>query len=99
MPLMRFNILNTDEATQVDGIDYPLLINTDHVVTIKPIKIMHQGNLINCYWVRTDNGKKYKATRIPKSLQEILKDSDSLTETVINSEVDRVDPEEIVRGH
>ena len=98
MPLLRFNILN-EETTQLDGIDYPLMINTDHIVTIKPIKIMHQGNLITGHWVRTTNGKKYKATRIPKSLQDALKDTENLTEAVINTEIDRVDPEEIIRSH
>jgi hypothetical protein len=82
--LLRFNVLNPEDAQQIDGIDYPILINTDSIVTIKNISIMYKNNIINGFWVRTANGKKYKATRIPKSLEALLKDTTELTEVTIN---------------
>jgi hypothetical protein len=82
--LLRFNVLNPEDMQQVDGIDYPILINTEQIVTIKPITIMYQGNIINGFWVRTANGKKYKATRIPKSLEVLLKDNAELTDVQLN---------------
>ena len=82
--LQRFNVLNPEDMQQVDGIDYPILINTDLIVTIKSINIMYQGNLINGYWVRTANGKKYKATRIPKSLELMLSEEAELSEIHLN---------------
>jgi hypothetical protein len=92
--LLRFNVLNPEDMQQVEGIDYPILINTDHIVTIKSITIMYQGNIINGYWVRTSNGKKYKATRIPKSVELLLKDNVELTEVMLNdkSTSDQQDP-------
>ncbi|MBT7609335.1 MAG: hypothetical protein HN576_06240 [Bacteriovoracaceae bacterium] len=82
--LLRFNVLNPEDMQQVDGIDYPILINIDQIVTIKPITIMYQGNIINGFWVRTINGKKYKATRIPKSLEQVLQNNIELTEVKLN---------------
>ena len=82
--LLRFNVLNPEDAQQVDGIDYPILINTDLIISIKNISIMYKGNIINGYWIRTANGKKYKATRIPKSLESILKDTTELTDITVN---------------
>ena len=96
---MRFSILNTDEVNQLEGIDYPILLNTDHILSVKPIKIMHQGNLINGHWIRTVSGKKYKATRIPQSLHEQLKDTESLTNTIIDNETDRINPEDVIKSH
>lgn len=84
--LQRFSVLNPEDMQQVDGIDYPILINTDLIVTIKPISIMYQGNLIKGYWIRTATGKKYKATRIPKALEEMLTDESELTYTSLNGQ-------------
>ena len=82
--LERFNVLNPEDMQQVDGIDYSILINTDLILTIKPISIMYQGNHINGFWLRTVNGKKYKATRIPKRLEALLADQTELTEIHLN---------------
>lgn len=87
--LQRFNVLNPEDMQQVDGIDYPILINTDLIVTIKPINIMYQGNLINGYWVRTANGKKYKATRIPRSLELMLSEESELSDIHLNGSGER----------
>ncbi len=86
--LLKFKILNPEEMQQVDGIDYSILINIDQIVTIKSITIMYQGNLIDGHWIRTTNGKKYKATRIPKSIESLLNETNSndLSDIKLNKE-------------
>lgn len=76
--LLKFRILNNPDTQSVGGIDYPMLINSDHIVSIKPIKIQFAGNVIQGYWVRTSTGKKYKATQIPLELAaQLLEESDT----------------------
>ncbi|MCO4793500.1 MAG: hypothetical protein KC493_07305 [Bacteriovoracaceae bacterium] len=86
--LKLFNVLNNESDQSVDGIDYPILINTDQVVTIKPIRIMFQGHIIDGYWVRTTNGKKYRATRIPSELETLLSDDSHLTDTHLDENLE-----------
>lgn len=84
MNFYRFNILNTDDSAQQDGIDYPIVINADHIASIKPINIIFNGNIIHGYWVRLINGKKYKATKVPKNFLDVLESSEGLTELNMN---------------
>ena len=88
--LKLFKIL-TDSNQQMDFDVTPILINEDHLVSIKPIKMMINENLLEGYWIRTSNGKKYRAIEIPaefklameqgekKSLSELLSDSAELS--------------------
>lgn len=92
MSLQRFTILKSADQGQVDGLDYPQLLNIDHISSIKPIKIMYQGNIINGFWIRMSNDKKYKATQIPKDLLDRLLDEGQLTERSVNHDVDTTDP-------
>ena len=50
----------------------PVLINVDHLVSIKPIKMMINDHLLDGFWIRTTNGKKYRAIEIPSELKSLL---------------------------
>ena len=85
MSFLRFNVLNMDDNAQQEGIDYPILINSQHIASVKPINIIFKGNIIHGYWVRLINGKKYKATKIPQEILKALDNTDNLTELNMNS--------------
>lgn len=83
--LKRFNVLNSEENDQnLEGIDYPILLNLEQIVSIKTINIMFKGNIIKGYWIRMVNGKKYKATRVPREVFDMLTDEKQLTDIEIN---------------
>lgn len=83
--LKRFNVLNSEENDQnLEGIDYPILLNLEQIVSIKTINIMFKGNIIKGYWIRMVNGKKYKATRVPREVFDMLNDEKQLTDIEIN---------------
>ena len=63
--LKLFKIL-TDSNQQMDFDVTPILINEDHLVSIKPIRMMINDNLLDGYWIRTSNGKKYRAIEVPE---------------------------------
>ncbi|TNF03456.1 MAG: hypothetical protein EP326_02360 [Deltaproteobacteria bacterium] len=86
--LKLFRVLNNENDQTIDSIDYPILINLEQIVTIKPIRIMFQGHIIDGYWVRTANGKKYKATRIPSDLEMLLNDDSHLTDAHLDENLE-----------
>jgi hypothetical protein len=77
MEMRLFHIL-TETNQRMDLEVVPMLINLNHLVSIKPIRIMANEELIDGYWVRISNGKKYRAIQIPAELKEQLEDHSSL---------------------
>ena len=49
-----------------------MLINYDHIISVKPINILTDSGVIEGYWVRTSNGKKYRALEIPDEIKGLL---------------------------
>jgi len=83
--ILKFSILNSKEQLSSKYEVTSMLINIDHIVSIKPINIVVSGNLLKGFWVRLSNGKKYKALNLPEKLAEILADdSDSCMELQLN---------------
>jgi len=68
----KFRILNTKDEHRLDTREETLLINYDHIISIKPIRIVSQDEIIDGYWIRTSNGKKYRAVEIPQDLKKGL---------------------------
>lgn len=75
MNLMKFYILEQNEEQTHETVEVPILINCDHIVSIKPIRIVIHGNVIEGHWLRLSNGKKYRATEVPAELQTMFKES------------------------
>ena len=74
MNLKRFTILTQNDSHQTEEFS-PILINIEHIVSVKPIKLTTQAQgAIDGYWVRLSNGKKYRAVQVPKSILESLKE-------------------------
>jgi hypothetical protein len=69
MEFGKFRILSNREDQINDIEEATMLINFDHIVSIKPIRISRPNILIDGYWIRTTNGKKYRATVIPPQLE------------------------------
>ena len=73
--LKKFTIITHNEAQQVDE-KTNILINTEHIVSIKPIKLTTKNrDVIDGYWIRLTNGKKYRAVQIPESIRESLNEN------------------------
>lgn len=85
--LLKFHVLSSEEDQNLEGIDYPVLLNQDHIASVKKINIMFKGNIINGFWIRMVNGKKYKATRIPTEIEDLFQEDDGhTTEIKINGQ-------------
>jgi hypothetical protein len=68
MNFAKFIILNPKDQITARETEIEMLINLDHIVSIKPIRIASPERLVNGFWIRTTNGKKYKAVKIPDNL-------------------------------
>ncbi len=85
MALERFKIVSPKDGQSVDNIFETLLINTDHIVSLKPIRMVVDEKLVLGFWIRTTNGKKYRAVEIPEILTSKLGNSDEhVSTTVLN---------------
>ncbi len=85
MSLERFKIVSPKDGQSVDNIFETLLINTEHIISLKPIRMVVDEKLVMGYWIRTSNGKKYRAVEIPETLRAILGEENlSESTTVLN---------------
>ncbi len=68
MALEKFQIVSPKDGQSVDSVFETLLINLDHIVSIKAIRMVVEEKLVKGYWIRTTNGKKYRAVQVPSNL-------------------------------
>jgi hypothetical protein len=71
MKFQKFTVFNVKAGTQ-EADEIEVLFNLDHIISIKPIRISRSDKLINGFWIRTTNGKKYRASKIPDELLGII---------------------------
>jgi hypothetical protein len=71
MKFHKFNILDTKAAPGQET-EIEVLFNLDHIISIKPIRISRPDKLLNGFWIRTTNGKKYRASKIPDELLSVI---------------------------
>jgi hypothetical protein len=89
MKFHKFLVINPKENTTNKALEeIEILFNLDHIVSIKPIRISTPDRLINGFWIRTTNGKKYKAVKIPQELLAIIGEKYSDQVAAIDSELD-----------
>ncbi len=69
MKFHKFSILDTKAAQETE---IEVLFNLDHIISIKPIRISRPDKLLNGFWIRTTNGKKYRASKIPDELLSVI---------------------------
>lgn len=72
MKFKKFNILTGKNPGGNDIGEVEVLFNLDHIISIKPIRIASPDKLLNGFWIRTTNGKKYRASKIPDDLLSII---------------------------
>ncbi|MCB9063086.1 MAG: hypothetical protein H6622_16300 [Halobacteriovoraceae bacterium] len=73
MNFLKFTLISTKDDQMVDTAEEVALLNVDHIVSIKPIKIMLNEDLIDGYWLRMSNGKKYRCSSVPDAIMKFLK--------------------------
>jgi hypothetical protein len=71
MKFQKFTIFNAKASPQ-EAEEIEVLFNLDHIISIKPIRISRTDKLVNGFWIRTSNGKKYRASKIPDDLLGII---------------------------
>ena len=72
MKFHKFHILNAKTGPGQESDEVEVLFNLDHIISIKPIRINRPDRLVNGFWIRTTNGKKYRASKIPDELLTVI---------------------------
>ncbi len=83
----KFQLYQAQEERLVDGQGVTMLINLDHLVSLKPINVPTGDGIVRAYWLRLSNGKKYKATQIPAELAQQFDLPDSLNAPAIDNDM------------
>ena len=78
MNFLKFKIIQTREEHSLETSLVDILFNIDHIVSVKPIKIVLSDGILNGYWIRLTNGKKYKATEVPNELKSMLSETEHM---------------------
>lgn len=68
----KFTIFNAKSTNPQEPEEIEVLFNLDHIISIKPIRISRSDKLLNGFWIRTTNGKKYRASKIPDELLSVI---------------------------
>jgi hypothetical protein len=71
MKFHKFTIFNS-KTSPTEAEEIEVLFNLDHIISIKPIRISRMDKILNGFWIRTSNGKKYRASKIPDELVGII---------------------------
>lgn len=77
LKLLKFVVLSSKEPHEVGDLYETLLINIDHLVSVKPINFVVDGDVQKGYWIRTSNDKKYRAIEIPAEIADLLEDDNN----------------------
>lgn len=72
MKFQKFTVFQAKPVNGQEGEEVEILFNLDHIISIKPIRISSGDKLLNGFWIRTTNGKKYRASKIPDELLNII---------------------------
>jgi len=84
MSLQKFKIVSPKDGQSVDNVFESLLINIDHIISLKPIRMVVEEKLVMGYWIRTTNGKKYRAVEVPDQIKALLEDEDHISGAKMN---------------
>lgn len=84
MALQKFKIVSPKDGQSVDNVFESLLINTDHIISLKPIRMVVEEKLVMGYWIRTTNGKKYRAVEVPDQIKTLLEDEAQISNVKLN---------------
>ena len=76
LDFLKFKVLVASASHHQGHTVETLLINRDHVVSIKPIQMVLGDDVTQVFWIRTANNKKYKAIEIPQELERHFDDED-----------------------
>lgn len=69
MDFLKFKMVSAKDHQTVGEDFETMIINRSHVVSIKPINMVVDERVVQGFWVRTSNGKKYRAVEIPAELK------------------------------
>lgn len=70
--LKKFSIICQKDIQSIDNQNESILLNMNHVVSVKMIKMIVNEDVAEGFWIRMSNGKKYRAIEVPNEIKELL---------------------------
>lgn len=82
MKFGKFKLFKSKEESLYEGEEHEIVINLDHLVSVRPINIATSSGLVKAYWLRLTNGKKYRAIEIPATLKNFFEKKENIAPVV-----------------
>ena len=76
MHFERFTIISQRDVQALEDTHESILLNLDHIISVKPINIVVEQGVIQGYWIRMTNGKKYRAMEVPLAIEKLISEQD-----------------------
>jgi hypothetical protein len=93
MNLGKFKIVSPRDVQSVDNVFETLLLNLDQIISVKPIKMVIEDKVANGFWIRTSNGKKYRAVEVPAVISDLLNSEDTESALICAKGEDQIQAE------
>jgi hypothetical protein len=77
----RFKIIDTEDMKHLGHVEEEIYLNMNHIVSFKPINILVENDLKKGIWLRTSNGKKYRAIEFPQWMTDLLNENNQKTKS------------------
>lgn len=74
MNFILVELLTDRDVQDVEEVNEKILLNVNHIVSVKPINLLFQAEVKRGYWVRMSNGKKYRCLDVPKEFKDLIID-------------------------
>jgi hypothetical protein len=74
MHFEKFVIVSQRDVQALEDTNEVILLNLDHIVSVKPIKIVLETEVKQGYWIRMSNGKKYRAIEVPAAIAKMCEE-------------------------
>ncbi len=72
MNFLKVEVLSDKDVQEVGEENDVILLNVEHIVSIKPINMFNNGLVLQGYWIRMSNGKKYRAIELPQEFLDLF---------------------------
>lgn len=72
MNLKKFKVIASRDLQAIEETVEVVFFNLDHIISIKPINMVIDDEVIPGYWIRTTGGKKYRAIEIPDEIKSLI---------------------------
>ena len=68
----KFTIVSERDVQALENTHQEILLNLNQIISVKPINIVVSGEVVQGFWIRMANGKKYRCIKVPEEISKLI---------------------------